>query len=87
MHTNGMFSALICINNHILSCYDFMLSIVPMWINLSSVVDRETTLAQATGGEQVIVKQLISLFATKHGLNDFHYASNFGLVYIMVSNV
>ena len=27
MHTNGMFYALFCINNHVLSCYDCMLSI------------------------------------------------------------
>ena len=24
MHTNGMFYALICINNHIIACYDFI---------------------------------------------------------------
>ena len=28
MHTNGMFYALICINNHVLSCLDCMLSYV-----------------------------------------------------------
>ena len=26
MHTNGMFYVLICINNHVLSCYDCILS-------------------------------------------------------------
>ena len=27
MHINGMFYALFCINNHVLSCYDCMLSL------------------------------------------------------------
>ena len=39
MHKNGMFYALICINNHIIACIDFVLSISTKVLGVIGALD------------------------------------------------
>ena len=62
MHTNGMFYALICINNHVLSCYDCMLSIIKCYLrfmmNVMVFRDRDGAYV-ALDGSEVLRSSLI----------------------------